>query len=122
MGTMFFKCFAEALKSHQEYNNLQNPLTYAFLVVALMLLFVQVKTFNKALRFYDQLEVVPIYQSSIIINGILCGSIILNEVRLYSPLGIGMIVVGAIICISGILLLLYKLETKTACQIGPFYR
>jgi hypothetical protein len=38
---------------------------------------------NYGIKYYNQLEVVPIYQSSVIINNILCGGIVLGEFKYY---------------------------------------
>lgn len=89
-----------------------------FIPIAAITLYLQLWSFNEALRFYDQLEVVPIYQSSIIINGILCGALLLDEVRFYSFNSIIMIGMGTLTSIAGILLTLKKHHTKTECTIN----
>jgi hypothetical protein len=53
-----------------------------------------------------------------IINGILAGSFVLDEIRLYDALSIVMITLGTLICISGILLLLKKPSTTTECRLN----
>jgi len=53
-----------------------------------------------------------------VVNGILAGSFVLNEIALYKPLNIGMVTLGALICASGILLMLKKNNSTTECRMN----
>mmetsp|Transcript_64120 Transcript_64120/g.88688 ORF Transcript_64120/g.88688 Transcript_64120/m.88688 type:complete len:103 (+) Transcript_64120:1047-1355(+) len=67
---------------------------------------------NMAMRNYNQLEVMPIYQSSIIVNTLMCGLFILNEQRFYSVLNIVYICLCCMLCISGDFVILKKPDNR----------
>lgn len=39
---------------------------------------------NQAMRLYQHIDVVPVYQSAVIVNHLVCGLILLNEQAFYS--------------------------------------
>lgn len=45
----------------------------------------QLRAINIVMENYDQIKASPIYESSLILNNIICGIIILNERRNYAP-------------------------------------
>jgi len=79
MTTSFIKGFAESLKNHTFYELATHPLPYICLIICSFNIVGQLYTLNTGLKYYNQLEVIPIYQSSVIINNIICGGLIFNE-------------------------------------------
>jgi len=61
---------------------------------------------NFAIKNYDQMEVMPIYQTNIMVWGILVGMACLNEVRFYSWTQLGLITLATGVCVGGIFFLL----------------
>ena len=61
---------------------------------------------NYAIKNYDQMEVMPIYQTNIMVWGILVGMACLNEVRFYSWTQLGLITLATGVCVGGIFFLL----------------
>ena len=61
---------------------------------------------NQAIKHYDQMEVMPIYQTNIMIWGILVGMACIDEVRFYSWTQLGLITLATGVCIGGIFFLL----------------
>ena len=55
---------------------LGKPLIYVLLPCTWETLFFQVNFMNLSLKYYEQLEVIPVYQSSIIFTNILFGAVI----------------------------------------------
>ena len=54
-------------------------ITLSYLLLALLASLLQLKSLNISMEVYDQVEIVPIYQSALILLNILCGAIILDE-------------------------------------------
>ena len=54
-----------------------------YLTVALFFATLQLKSLNIAMENYDQIDIDPIYQASIILFNMLSGAIILNEKEMY---------------------------------------
>ena len=69
---------------------------------------------NVALKYYDQMEIIPIYQSSVILNNVLCGGIIFNEFSRYVYWKVIVLFVGFTICIVGILIIVKKNQLLAA--------
>ena len=61
---------------------------------------------NYAIKYYDQMEVMPIYQTNIMVWGILVGMACFNEVRFYSWTQLGLITLASAVCVAGIFFLL----------------
>lgn len=60
------------------------------------------------MKYYDQLDVIPIFMTSFLVFGIVCGFVFLDEWKLYSWLsGLG-IFSGVSLCIAGITLIVLK--------------
>lgn len=68
----------------------------------------QLHSLNLAMKFYDQLEVVPIYQTSLMIFWISAGLIILNEKQFYSWAKLFCIIGAVAVCFIGIKLVTMK--------------
>ena len=56
------------------------------------------------------MELIPIYQSSVILNNLLCGGIVFREFDHYEWQQLLVIVIGTGICVCGILIILRKFE------------
>lgn len=68
---------------------------------------------NKAIQFYDQVEVMPIYNTFLIFMNMFCGAVILDEYKMYS---VGeMLYLFLCLCTSvgGIFLLVKKPDLKS---------
>jgi hypothetical protein len=63
---------------------------------------------NLSLKYYDQMQIIPIYQSAIILTNVLCGAIIFQEMNKYKDWKICMVILGVLICVSGILVIFRK--------------
>ena len=61
---------------------------------------------NHAIKHYNQMEVMPIYQTNIMIWGILVGMACIDEVRFYSWTQLGLIALATAVCTGGIFFLL----------------
>lgn len=106
--TSFIKGVAEMAKSEELMTILTHPLPYICLCICGLSIVGQLYTMNNGFKYYNQLEVVPIYQSSVIINNILCGGIIFNEFKFYTWWQMLLILTGTLICISGIMVIVKK--------------
>ena len=62
----------------------------------------QLHFLNLAIRFYDQLEVVPIYQTFLLFSWSSMGLVMFNEYRFYSTMGILGIFGAAVLCLLGV--------------------
>ena len=63
---------------------------------------------NYAIKYYDQMEVMPIYQTNIMIWGILVGMFCLNEIQYYSFEQLAKITLATFICSLGAAILMKK--------------
>ena len=61
-----------------------------------------------SMKYYDQIEVVPIFLISVLIFVLICGMVILNDIVLYSVGGIIGITIGVIFCSIGIYIVIMK--------------
>ena len=82
--------------------------TLMILAVGLSANLIQLLFLNVAMKYYDQLDVVPIFMTSYLIFGIFCGMIFLAEYKAYSKLNFIGIAIGISLCIVGITLLVMK--------------
>ena len=67
---------------------------------------------NLAIRLYDQLAVIPIYQTFVLLTWTCIGLFILEEYKEYDSKHLGGIVTGIIICILGVKALTMKYTGK----------
>ena len=85
---------------------------YIYLIpTALTIIFTATRTLfyvNKAQRFYNQMEVMPIYQTMIMVLGIVSGMLCLGESKLYKKDALGKIGLAILVCMIGIWRLLQK--------------
>ena len=108
------KGVSESIGEYDLVYNLSNWLNYVLLISISFTLFFQLFFLNQSLRYYNQLEVVPVYQASVIIFCILCGGIIYEEFTYYEWWRLTVLLIGALVCAGGILVILkkYKLVGK----------
>ena len=109
---------------------LSNWLLVVFICSACALSMVyQMHFLNQAMKYYDQLEVIPIYQTAIMLMWIGAGMIILSEHRFYSQTQLVFIGLSTMLCLVGIKLLtskkkklhLRKISEASSCSVnnGP---
>ncbi|CDW72158.1 phospholipase d [Stylonychia lemnae] len=110
MTTSFIKGVAEITKNHTMYELATHPLPYICLAICGFNIIGQLYTLNTGLKFYNQLEVIPIYQSSVILNNLLCGGLIFNEFQYYSWWNMLLIALGSVTCICGIMIIAKKYQ------------
>ena len=67
---------------------------------------------NHAMKHYDQMEVMPVYQTNIMVWGIFSGMACIDEVRFYSWTQLGLITLASGVCVGGIFFLLQKTKRK----------
>ena len=69
---------------------------------------------NYGIKYYDQIEVMPIYQTSLLLHNILVGLLCLNELKFYTFGMLSGIAASTLICSLGIYILLEKNKEKKA--------
>jgi hypothetical protein len=69
---------------------------------------VQLHMLNLAMKYYDQIEAIPVYQTSVMIMWILTGLIVFDEVKFYSALELCGIAGSLTLCCIGIKFLTMK--------------
>eukprot|EP00743_Colponemidia_sp_Colp-15_P003449 GILK01003724.1.p1 GENE.GILK01003724.1~~GILK01003724.1.p1 ORF type:complete len:346 (+),score=38.25 GILK01003724.1:118-1155(+) len=131
----FFACFAgfmvgvtgllvkstmEMIKSQfNGANNIQHPLFWFFILFSGMSVASQVYLLNCGLKYYDALEIVPVYESSLVISGELCGGIVLNEFKHFSRLQLSLFFLGTSLVIAGMVTLSRKTSTTASlCRLS----
>lgn len=78
------------------------------LVFALVSNILQMHLLNLAMKYYDQIEVIPICMTSLIVCQILCGLFFLDEISYYNAAGLSGIFAGSFVCTIGIMFLMKK--------------
>ena len=78
---------------------------------------------NRAMNLFDQVQYIPIYQSALIFSNIICGAVIMQESKLYTPLEFSLVVLGGCVALSGVWVIIKK-PTKTTGsddeeEVGP---
>lgn len=69
---------------------------------------------NYGIKYYDQMEVMPLYQTCLLFHNILVGMLCLNELRFYTWRMLGGIFLSTLCCLIGICILLEKNKNKRA--------
>ena len=112
MSEMFMKIIGCILKDAQEWTD------YAYLIIFVpCLAFTGARTLvyiNYGIKYYDQLEMMPIYQTCLLLHNILVGMICLDEVKFYTKGMLLGILFSIICCMVGISFLLEKNKEKRA--------
>ena len=82
MNLVLFKCFGEILKAG-DFD--RTPVFTSFLVVfALIGALIQMIILNVAMKYYNNIDVMPVYQSLILVMMLLCGWVLLDEIVYYT--------------------------------------
>lgn len=63
---------------------------------------------NMSLKCYDQMETIPLFQASIILNNVLCGGVIFQEFAKYTFGNMCILFAGVCICMAGIAVIIMK--------------
>ena len=65
---------------------------------------------NTTVSMFSQLQMMPPYESSVIIGNLLSGGIVMNEFDFYDAKQITLIFIGTVICVFGIFYKVLKVE------------
>ena len=68
------------------------------------------------MKYYDQIDVIPIFLTSLLIFNITEGCILLDEISLYGTNDIIFISFGIAVCVAGIIILMIKNADKAKLQ------
>ena len=123
LSVVMLKLFGELIQSDSAGSHWYMML---FLVVLMILSsFTQIHLINMAMKYYDQVEVVPIFQTCLMIMWITSGLIVLNEKKFYSWLEMTGLLGSIVLSLIGIKFLsmkrkLIKIEAKRerACSLN----
>lgn len=84
--------------------------------------FFQIKSVNMAMEIYDQIDIDPIYQSSIIFFNMMSGAIIMDEIKMYTNHQLIGLVSSAFVCVYGVLVIVRKPETQVEAEDEDNYK
>ena len=101
-------CFIKGITESFKAEGLYGYSLYIYILIALFIAIFQLKFLNKAMENYDQVETIPIYQSSLILLNIASGAIIMNEKRLYTWFELFRIIMCGLISIIGVWMIIKK--------------
>ena len=105
-SAVLFKYFAELLVAGQSIK--VAAMSFSILAVALFTNFLQLIFLNISMKYYDQLDVIPVFMTAFLVFGIVCGLIFFNEVDSYTWGSGAGILGGCLLCIGGIALIVMK--------------
>ena len=106
LNVCLLKCFGEILAVNDFWTM---PFMVSSLIVSIILgAILQIIILNMALRYYNNLDVIPVYQSLILTMLLVCGWVLLNEISFYTTKQIFGLIGSAIIVISGIKVITMK--------------
>jgi hypothetical protein len=91
-----------------EWSVFASPPLYGYLLMTGVAVLCQVRYLNKGLQYFDALQVVPIFQSSIIFSNSIAGIVYYHDMRTAPAWKILIFALGGTMCIFGISLLLLK--------------
>ena len=75
---------------------------YMYVAVALSIGILQLKSINRSMELYEQVDTIPIYQTSLILLNIAAGAIVMQEARLYTFQEFLLIILCGLVSISGV--------------------
>lgn len=108
----FAKAVTYALRAsvaaNDPWGSVGNGFFYIFLVGLPLSIFMQLKTLNEGLRAFDAIEIVPIYQASIVCVGVSWGWTFYQENKSLDQNHESMFAFGCVISVCGISLLSFK--------------
>ena len=99
---------SDSLRTKLLAGSLANPKFYLFLAGLPCSIFCQLKTLNEGLRAFDTMELVPIYQASVVAVGVSWGWIFYEENKDLSYGVEGFFLLGCVISVTGIAVLSFK--------------
>ena len=105
-SAVLFKYFAELALGGESIE--VAALSFPILAVALFTNFLQLIFLNISMKYYDQLDVIPVFMTSFLVFGIVCGLIFFNEIASYTWGSGSGIMGGCLLCIAGIALIVLK--------------
>ena len=82
--------------------------TMLYLLVAVFFNLTQLKSLNSAMEIYDQIDIIPIYQTALILFNMMGGAVILNEQAWYTWAELIVLVLCSFICIAGVIIIVKK--------------
>ena len=77
-------------------------------ILGLLLPVINTITLNMNIKFYNNIDVMPIYQSSILVNMMIAGMVLMDESKFYSWTDLFVLFFGVFVIISGIYVLTKK--------------
>ena len=105
-SAVLFKYFAELVVGGKSIK--VAALSFPILAAALFTNFLQLIFLNISMKYYDQLDVIPVFMTSFLVFGIVCGLIFFNEIESYTWGSGAGILGGCLLCIAGIALIVLK--------------
>lgn len=113
LNLVFIKCFGEIVRSGEvkEKPILSSVCFFFGATGSLMMIYV----LNIAMRYYDNIDVIPIFQSFNLLMMMASGWVVMDEARFYTPLQIVGILSSSMIVCAGIKVLTMK---QTTLQTG----
>ena len=105
-SAVLFKYFAELVVGGKSIK--VAALSFPILAAALFTNFLQLIFLNISMKYYDQLDVIPVFMTSFLVFGIVCGLIFFNEIESYTWGSGAGIFGGCLLCIAGIALIVLK--------------
>mmetsp|Transcript_12156 Transcript_12156/g.19759 ORF Transcript_12156/g.19759 Transcript_12156/m.19759 type:complete len:428 (-) Transcript_12156:85-1368(-) len=116
---LFAKSTVELLKDASHGDDVFLHLdTYIIIAMMTICLFTQISFINGAMKRFDQLYVMPIYQSYWILSGVVGGLVYFGEWEDFTPFQINMFIFGTLITFVG-LYVLTKKENHNLNSTGP---
>ena len=109
-----FKCFGEILASYDFWNMpvLASSLAIAGVIGATIQIFI----LNTALRYYNNLDIVPVYQSLILTSMLVSGWVLLDEIQYYEWIEIAGLIGSSCLVISGIKVITMKTSVSATLK------
>jgi len=116
VSTLCIKCFVELVKTSNVDPNFQNGVIYVMFFAGIIGQIWLLLVLNQGLAHFDSLEVIPIYQSSVVLNNILFGGIVLLEFRSFEKINFVGFSIGSALVVLGILVTFFKKKTNTQTE------
>ena len=107
---VIFKCTGEMNSGGVHEGN--SPLVVALYIIGILFAILSFVFMNMAMKYYDLLDITPIYMASILVFNIVEGLIILDEYTAYTRNGLIGIGIGILCCCFGITMLMVKNHDK----------
>lgn len=101
-------CLIKGFTEEFRNNDLSSIQSWVFVVVAISVGLVQLKTLNSPMELFDQVDNMPIYQSSLILLNIAAGAIVMQEAKLYKWWEFLLVVLCALISVLGVYVIVKK--------------